>query len=454
MKLAQVNKKAQAAEVISHEVTPVQVNTDPRKYSRFGWLVIAVGFGGFMLWATTAPLDRGVPMSGTVVAEGNRKSVQHLTGGTVQDILVKDGDKVRQGQVVVRMNNVQASAQVESTRVQFIAAWASAARLQAERDAAKSITFPAALAPLKNDPQVMEAMALQNQLFNSRRISLESELNAVDENIAGLRMQIKGLEEARASKREQAEFLKEQLGGMRDLAKDGYIARNRLLDLERTYAQLSGEMSEDIGNIGRAQRQVMELNLRKVQRVQDFQKEVRSQLVEVQREAEAQGARLQALDYELKNTEVKAPADGIVVGSAIFTRGGVVGAGTKMMDIVPSDSALIAEGELPVNMVDKVHAGLPVELIFSAFNTNRTPHIPGEVIQVSADRAINEHTGVPYYKVRARVTPEGARIIAQKKMEIQAGMPVEVFVKTGERSMMSYLLKPIVDRARTSMSED
>lgn len=454
MKLAQVNKKDDVAEVISHEVTPVKVDTDPRKYSRFGWLVIAIGFGGFMLWATTAPLDRGVPMPGTVVAEGNRKAVQHLTGGTVQDILVKDGDKVRQGQVLVRMNNVLASSNVESTRAQFISAWATAARLQAEGAGAKSIVLPAALASYKDDPLTTDAMTLQNQLFTSRRISLESELNAVDENIAGLRMQIKGLEEARASKREQAEFLKEQLSGMRDLAKDGYIARNRLLDLERTYAQLSGEMSEDIGNIGRAQRQVMELNLRKVQRVQDFQKEVRGQLADVLREAEAQGARLQAQSYDLTNTEVKAPADGVVVGSAIFTRGGVVGPGTKMMDIVPSDDTLVAEGELPVNMVDKVHVGLPVELIFSAFNTNRTPHIPGEVTQVSADRAINERTGVPYYKVRAKVTAEGARIIAAKKMEIQPGMPVEVFVKTGERSMMSYLLKPIVDRARTSMSED
>jgi protease secretion system membrane fusion protein len=453
MKLTQINKDG-AADVISHEVTPVKVDTDPRKYSRFGWLVIVVGFGGFLLWATTAPLDRGVPMSGTVVAEGNRKSVQHLTGGTVQDILVKDGDTVRQGQVVVRLNNVLASSNVESTRAQFIAAWATIARLQAEGSGAKTIAFPAALEPFKDDPQVSAAMALQNQLLSSRRISLDSELDAIDENVAGLRMQIKGLEEARASKREQATFLKEQLGGMRDLAKDGYIARNRLLDVERTYAQLSGEMSEDIGNIGRAQRQVMELNLRKVQRVQDFQKEVRGQLVEVQREAEGQGARLQAQNYDLKNAEVRAPADGVVVGSSIFTRGGIVGPGAKMMDIVPSGSALIAEGELPVNMVDKVHVGLPVELIFSAFNTNRTPHIPGEVMQVSADRAINEHTGVPYYKVKARVTPEGARIIAQKKMEIQAGMPVEVFVKTGERSMMSYLLKPIIDRAQTSMSED
>lgn len=453
MKLTQVNQQM-PAEVISHEVTPVEVQTDPRRYARFGWLVVAVGFGGFLLWATTAPLDRGVPMPGTVVKEGNRKSVQHLTGGMVQDILVKDGDVVRKGQVLVRMNNVQASSQVEATRAQFIAARATEARLQAERDGAKSIAFPAALEPYKNDPDVVAAMALQNQLFSSRRLALDSELNALDENIAGLQMQIKGLQESRESKRQQAEFLKEQLAGMRDLAKDGYVARNRLLDLERTYAQLSGEISEDIGNIGRAQRQVMELKLRKMQRTQDFQKEVRAQLAEIQREAEAQGARLQSQTYDLANTEVKAPADGVVVGTSVFTRGGIVGPGARMMDIVPANDPLVAEGQLEVNLIDKVHVGLPVEMIFSAFNTNRTPHIPGVVTQVSADRTVEERTGRPYYIVRARVTPEGARIIADRKLDIQPGMPVEIFVKTGERSMMSYLLKPVIDRARTSMSED
>ncbi|KFI08582.1 hemolysin D [Massilia sp. BSC265] len=454
MKLTQVNKQNAAAEVVSHEASPVDVQTDPRSYARIGWFVVAAGFGGFLLWATTAPLDRGVPMPATVVKEGNRKAVQHLTGGMVHDILVKDGDVVRKDQVLVRMNNVQAAAQVDATRAQFITARATEARLQAERDGAKSIAFPAALAPYKNDPDVVAAMALQNQLFSSRRMALESELTAIDENIAGLQMQIKGLQESRESKRQQIEFLKEQLTGMRDLAKEGYVARNRLLDLERTYAQLSGEISQDIGNIGRAQRQVMELKLRKVQRSQSFQQEVRSQLADVQREAEGQGARLQAQTYDLANTEVKAPADGIVVNSTIFTRGGIVGPGAKMMDIVPADDQLVAEGQLEVHLVDKVHVGLPVEMIFSAFNTNRTPHIPGEVIQVSADRSVDERTGHPYYKVRARVTPEGARIIAAKKLDIQPGMPVEIFVKTGERSMMSYLLKPIVDRARTSMSED
>jgi protease secretion system membrane fusion protein len=249
-------------------------------------------------------------------------------------------------------------------------------------------------------------------------------------------------------------FLKEQLAGMRDLAKDGYVARNRLLDLERTYAQLQGEISEDIGNIGRAQRQVMELTLRKAQRVQDYQKEVRTQLSETQKEAEAQGAHMSAQQFELSNVDVKAPVDGTVVNLAVFTNGGVVPPGFKMMDIVPADDPLIVEGQLAVNLVDKVHKGLPTELIFSAFNANRTPRIPGEVEPVSADRSVDEHTGVPYYKVRVKVTPEGAKMIAAHHMAIRPGMPAELFVKTGERTMMSYLLKPVFDRAHSSMSEE
>ncbi|UMR31008.1 HlyD family type I secretion periplasmic adaptor subunit [Massilia sp. MB5] len=232
------------------------------------------------------------------------------------------------------------------------------------------------------------------------------------------------------------------------------MARSRLLELERTYAQLTGAVSEDVGNLGRAQRQIMEVTLRRTQRTQDFQKDLRSVLSDTQREAEALASRLDGLEYDLHNTEVKAPVDGIVVGLTVFTRGGVVGPGAKMMDIVPSDDPLVVEGQLPVHLIDRVHNGLPVELVFSAFNTNKTPHIPGVVTQVSADRTVEERTGVPYYKVRARVSSEGAKLIAHKKLDIQPGMPVEVFVKTGERTLMSYLLKPVFDRAHSSLSED
>jgi protease secretion system membrane fusion protein len=267
-------------------------------------------------------------------------------------------------------------------------------------------------------------------------------------------MQIQGLQESRQSTKEQVNFLKEQLAGMRDLAKEGYVARNRLLDLERTYAQLSGSISEDIGNIGRAQRQVTELGLRKAQRMQDYQKEVRTQLTEVQRQAETDQARLQAQHFELSNVEVKAPADGTVVNLAVFTPGGVIPAGFKIMDIVPTKDPLVVEGNLPVNLVDRVHPGLKTELIFSAFNANRTPHIPGEVEQVAADRTVDERTGAAFYKVRVKVTPAGAKLIASHKLAIRPGMPVELFVKTGERTMMNYLLKPVLDRAKSSMAEE
>ncbi|UVW28133.1 HlyD family type I secretion periplasmic adaptor subunit [Massilia sp. H6] len=446
--------KSEATDVIAHDATPLEVNTDSSAYSRFGWIIVLFGVGGFLLWALLAPLDKGVPLSGTVAKESNRQAVQHQSGGTVQELLVRNGDVVKAGQVLVRMNSVMAQSGVQATESQYLSALAAEARLMAERDGRKQITFPAELEKRRGEPQVADLISLQNALLSSRQLSLQSELGALDESVAGLKLQIRGLEESRNSKKEQVSFLKEQLGGMRDLAKEGYVARNRLLDLERTYAQLGGEISEDIGNIGRSQRQVTELVLRKSQRIQDYQKEVRSQLSDVQRETQGQGARLQAQNFELSNVEVKSPVDGTVVNLAVFTNGGVVAPGFKMMDIVPTNDALVVEGQLPTNLVDKVHAGLKVELMFSAFNTNRTPHIEGEVVSVAADRNVEERTGMPYYVVHVKVTQAGAKKIAENKMDIRPGMPVELFVKTGERTMMNYLLKPLVDRAQSSMSED
>jgi protease secretion system membrane fusion protein len=446
--------KNDVAEVISHDVTPLEVNTDARAFSRIGWLIVVLGLGGFLAWGLFAPLDKGVPLSGTVAKESNRKAIQHQTGGIVKEILVKDGDVVKAGQVLVRMNGVLAKSAYETSEAQYLTARASEARLTAERDGLKKITFPAELEQRKDEPRIAELMALQNQLFTSRQMSLQNELGSVDENIAGLKDQIKSLEESRDSKKAQMGYLKEQLDGMRDLAKEGYVARNRLLDLERTYAQLSGQISEDIGNIARSRRQVLELSLRKAQRAQDYQKEVRTQLSDVEREAEALGARMEGQKFEVDNVEVKSPVDGTVTGLAVFTQGGVVQPGFKMMEIVPTNDPLVIEGNLAVNLVDRIHPGLKTELIFSAFNVNKTPHIEGQVEEVAADRSLDERTGAPYYKVRVRVTPAGQKMIAEHHMQVRPGMPVELFVKTGERTPINYLLKPIFDRARSSMAEE
>lgn len=431
---------------------PVQVDTDETSHARLGWLIVLVGVGGFLLWATFAPLDKGVPVSGSVIVSTNRKAVQHQTGGIIDEILVKEGEKVLAGQHLVKMNDVQVKAQAEITRAQLITARAVEARLIAERDNRTAIVFPDYLLENQHDARVTEAIALQQQLFASRRSAVKHDLAAIDENIAGFKRQLNGLDASRSSKQRQLEFLQEQLENMSALAKEGFVPRNRVLELERARAQLVGEISEDVGNIGRIQQQIIELELRRVQRLEEYNGEVRQQLTDIQREAQALQSRMIAQDFELDNALVRAPVDGYVVGINVFTQGGVVAPGARMMEIVPSEDVLVVEGQIPVHLIDRVQVGLEVDLIFSAFNQNKTPHILGEVTQVSADRLTDEQTGIPYYMMKAQVKPESMALLT--KHQIRAGMPVEIFIKTGERSLMNYLLKPILDRIHTSLSED
>ncbi len=429
-----------------------RVETDETIYTRLGWWIVVVGFGGFILWATLAPLDKGVPISGTVTVASHLQAVQHQTGGIIDSILIKEGDPVKVGQLLVRMNDIQIKAQAEITRNQLFAAQAVEARLLAERDGKREITFPAELLAQQNDVRVANNVIIQNQLFSSRRLALQHEIAALDESIAGQKMHLRGLEASKASKNQQLKFLEEQLVNMRDLSSDGYVPRNRVLDLERTYTQLTGDISSDIGNIGRIQRQIAELEQRRIQRQQEYQKEVRQQLSDIKRESESLKSRLNGQDFELANVEVKSPVDGIVVGMNVFTEGGIIGPGFKLMDIVPSDDMLVITGQVPVHLIDRVHIDLPVDLIFSALNQKKTPNIPGIVTQVSADRLTDERTGIPYYTMKTKVTPEGMKQLSDQ--QIRAGMPVEIFIKTGERSLMNYLFKPILDRAHSSLSEE
>ena len=436
----------------STDIAASSIDTDLSKYIRLGWWVVIGGLGSFLLWASLAPLDKGVPLSGTVAVASSKKAIQHETGGTVEAILVKEGDIVKAGDVLVRMNNVQAGADAETARVQYIAARTMQARLEAERDGKNSVALPKEFANEKKDARVLENIALQKQISSARQAAIHSELSAIDENIAGLISQLQGLEESVASKREQKALITEQLAGMRDLAKEGYMATNRVLESEQTLASINANISADIGNIGRSKRQVSELKMQKIQRNQEYQKEVRTQLSEAQKQGDALQNQLKGLDRNVQNIAIKAPVAGTVVGLNVFTTGAVVAPGFKLMDIVPVEDSLVVEGQLPVHLVDKVYPGLPVSLIFTAFNQNKTPHIPGEIVNVSADRFIDEKTGQPYYKVTSKVAPEGVKMTYNLK--IRPGMPVDMFIKTGERTMMNYLLKPIFDHLKLSMSEE
>lgn len=434
------------------EAVSKTISTDIEKYTRMGWLIVLAGFGGFLIWALMAPLDKGVPLNGKVSVATNKKAVQYQDGGTVDAILVKEGSVVKAGDVLVRMNNVQAKANAETNRVQYFIAKATEARLIAERDDKDRIEFPAMLAEISDNPRVTSYLETQKEVFFSRRNTLKSELSAISENINGLISQTKGLQASRKNKEEQLTYINEQLEGIRELEKEGYVARNRLLELEQTAAQINATISEDIGNIARAQSQVSELKLSRLRREQEYKEQVREQLSDVQKQVDALGSQLTGLDYDLEKVLVRAPASGIVVGLKVFTEGAVVAPGFKMMDIVPSEDSLVVEGQLPVHLIDKVRAGLPVELMFTAFNRNLTPHVPGEVTQISADRLIDEITGEPYYQLIAKVSPEGIDMMPD--LTVKPGMPVEMFVKTGERTMMNYLLKPFIDRLKLSMTEE
>lgn len=435
---------------ITQMATSIDINI--AKYMRLGWLIIIAGLGGFLLWASLAPLDKGVPLTGTVAVASNKKAIQHESGGTVDSILVKEGDIVKAGDVLIRMNNVQASAEAESAHVQYVVARITQARLSAEMNRQVGVKLPPELVVAKSDPRVIESLALQNQISSSRQAAIKSELSAIDESIAGLISQTHGLESSVSSKNQQKASVNEQLTGMRDLAKEGYLANNRVLESEQNLARIDADIAADMGNIARSKRQVAELNLQKMQRNQEYQKDVRTQLSDVQKQANTIESQLKGLDRHLENVDIKSPVAGTVVGLNVFTKGAVVAPGFKLMDIVPKEDGLVIDGQLPVNLVDKVYAGLPVNMLFTAFNQNKTPHIPGVITNVSADRFVDEHTGQAYYKVTSMVAPEGLKMISQLK--IRPGMPVELFIVTGERTMMNYLFKPIFDRLRLSMTEE
>jgi len=421
------------------------------KQRRWGWLLLLVGFGGFLLWAGLAPLDAGTPASGLVVVSGNRKAVQPLTGGKISEISIKDGDLVKEGQVLIRLDPTQARSQLDIATGQWYSSMAVEARMMAERLGLETIRFPEELLKNQTDPRAANAISLQTALFLTRKRSFAGEMTVVKESIGGTLAQIQGLEESKKAKQEQLRLLQEELRNQRELANEGYLPRNRLSEQERLVASINGAISEDIGNIGRARQSVAEAKARMNTREQELRKEVESQLTEVQKESSALVNRIQALKFELANTEIKAPVEGIVVGLNVHTIGGVVGAGAALMEIVPASERLKIEAQIAPHLIDKVHPGLDVDIMFPAFNQATTPHVPGKLVNVSADVLFEQKQNLPYYKASVEVTEEGMK--ALRHHQIRPGMPAEVFMRAGERTFLSYLFKPLKDRIRGALTE-
>ncbi|MCX7823068.1 MAG: HlyD family type I secretion periplasmic adaptor subunit [Syntrophobacterales bacterium] len=415
-------------------------------------LILVVAFGGFMVWAIFAPLDEGVPVPGNITVFSQRKVVQHLTGGIVKDILVKDGDEVEEGQVLIVLDDAQAKVRAIATKSEYYGARVLEARLFAERIMAKEFEVPQdIIEQAKDDPRLAEYIKVQQELFKVRRKSLENSTNILREQIRGLEEYIKGIEKVQQSKQHQIEILQGQLTSLRELAKDGYYPRNRLLDLERALADLIGSRSEELANIERARRSIAELKFKILNLQEEFLKDVDAQLSDVHKKVEALEKQYQAEVDTLERTRIRAPVSGIVMNLAIHTLGGVISPGQPIMEIVPKNADLIIEAIVSPQEIDKVHPGLSADLRFTAFHDRNTPTLLGKVIFVSPDRLVDKTRGIPYYLCHVQVTPEELRKLGNK--ELRPGMPVEVIIKTGERTLWNYLTKPLTDRVAKAMKE-
>jgi protease secretion system membrane fusion protein len=426
---------------------------DTRTPARFGFRVLAIGFGGFLLWAALAPLNEGVPTSGIVVIDTKRKAVQHLSGGIVKAVHVREGQFVQDGDPLLEIDPATTQANFENARQRYFTLRAMEARLVAERDARETIDFHPDLLKAKNDPLVANTLANQEALFVSRRMSFQAEVEAMEESISGLEASITGYQGLMQARRSQLSLLEEERKGLQDMVQSGYAPKNDLLALQRSTAETLGAIADLQGNIERSRSALVETRLRISQRQQEYKKTVDTELADVNSQVEAEGERFIALRDDLARTVIRAPSAGQVVGLTAQTVGGVIAPGQKVMDIVPGDEPLLLETQVPPHLIDRVRPGFEADVRFSGFAHTPALVVPGKIVSISNDLLTNEQTGVSYYLARVSVTEEGMKILG-KDRQLQPGMPVEVIVITGERSMLTYLLNPLLKRLAFSMKEE
>jgi protease secretion system membrane fusion protein len=426
--------------------------SDTGPASRIGLWALGLGFGSFLLWAALAPLDEGVPSQGFVAIDTKRKAVQHLSGGLIKEVLVGEGDLVREGQLLFKLDDAAARASLESVRQRYLGLRATQGRLQAEQAGLSSIAFHPDLRAAAQDPLISQQMGNQEQLLQSRRAALRAELQSIEDGVRGQEGLVQSYEAMQVHRRSQLALLNEELIKTREVVKEGYVPRNRQLELERQVAESGNAIAELQGNLLRARHGIDEMRQRALLRKQENRKEFETQLADVTREVLGDAQKVQALQDELARTDILAPAAGQVVSLMAQTVGGVISPGQKLMDIVPANGPMLLETRVQPNLIDRVRAGMPVDVRFAAFSHAPQLVVQGKLVSVSGDLLTDAQTGVPYYLARVAVTPKG--LTALGKHQMQPGMPVEVVFRTGERSLLTYLLHPLSKRMAASMKEE
>lgn len=429
-------------------------NADAGAMARLGLWVLALGFGGFMLWAGFAPLDQGMAGSGTVVVSGERKIVQSLVGGAVQSILVREGDLVQQGQPLVRFNSIQLQAQLDAAVGQWISARSQEARLTAERVEAERIEWPADLLARSTDPRLKPTLALHARLFETRRNELLTRRQMVEHELAALNGDLAGYNEIKRHQQARMAAQEQELASFRELLGKGFISRSRVHEGEVLLGELGVDFNTAVSNISRTQQAINENRLKMLQIEQTFRSEVEAQLTQVNAEAASLIERIKSLEFEVASANVLAPISGQVMNVAIHTVGGVVPAGQRLMDIVPLQESWIVKARFPLMAADRLHPGLPVAVRFSSLQRVNTPVLTGKIATVSADQIIDEQTQIPFYQATVQPDPALLGELERVGLQVKPGMEVEVLVNTGERTLLNYLLRPITERMSGALREE
>lgn len=412
------------------------------------FLIVFVGFGG---WSVLAPLGSAAPAPGMLVVESERQVIQHLEGGILETLLVRQGDRVEAGQVLAELDVTQVRASLDVAESQLKSTEAQVARLRAERADLDVIDWPSALLSSAN-PRVLDLMDEQRFLFEKRRRSLEGELSILKRRVEQLSSRIEGLESTQATRRELLESFQREYKTLSKLLNEGFVDETRVRDLERRIVEVRGEIQTIQSDMKSAEIQIGETELQIIQRRSVFDAEVQGQLAELQARRVELEEQVRVAEDRLQRSQIKAPAEGVVLTIEVTTEGGVIPAGQPFMTLVPNEDELIIEAQVNPVDVDRVNVGQPAEVQFSSFDANAMPKIFAEVLSVSADALADPNTGASYYLAKLNI-PE-AELPKLSGYDLVPGMPVNVLIQTGERTLWQYLTKPLAQGMSKALIED
>ena len=417
-----------------------------------GLVIIGLFFGGFGGWAALAPLESAAIAPGVVSVDSNRKTVQHFEGGIIKEILVRDGDVVTQGQLLIRLDDTQPRASLDLLLGRRSAAAALEARLKAERDRQDAVTFPDWLLALENDAAVHQALEGERRIFDARRDTMTGQVTVLNQRIAELAEEIKGLEGEIVADNTQHDLILEEIAAVDALLKKGLERKPRLLALKRRVAEIEGNRSSSRARIARVNQSIGEANLRIAELATTRINEVVEQLREVQANLFDIEERINAARDVLARTEIRAVQAGTIVDLKVHTKGGVIAPGEDLLDIVPGEDLLIIEARIDPKDIDVVSWGLPARVRFTAFNQRNAVPMDGRVISVSADNLVDERTGEAYYLARIKLDQDPADFL--DGVRLYPGMQAEVMIVTGSRTALEYILSPVRQSMGRALRED